>query len=57
MSPTDGAPKLKDVLSSREAPDGQKRYGLFSRELKDARKEWAKLALPVRVASSACAVL
>jgi hypothetical protein len=48
MSLSDRGPTLKDVLSSREAPDGQKRYGFFSSELKNERKQWAKLALPVR---------
>jgi len=47
MSPTSHAPPMKDVLSSRQTPDGKERHGFFSKQLKGARKEWAKLTFLV----------
>ena len=47
MSPTSHAPPMKDVLSSRQTPDGKDRHGFFSKQLKGARKEWAKLTFLV----------
>ncbi|WWC92394.1 uncharacterized protein L201_007351 [Kwoniella dendrophila CBS 6074] len=43
MSPFSNAPSIKEVLTSKETPDGKKRVGFFSKELKDGKKEWAKL--------------
>ncbi|KAK1923232.1 hypothetical protein DB88DRAFT_547225 [Papiliotrema laurentii] len=40
-----GSISIRDVLSSRTNPDGKQRHGFFSPQLKDERKQWAKLTL------------
>ncbi|WWC72649.1 uncharacterized protein I206_106613 [Kwoniella pini CBS 10737] len=37
------SPSIGNVLKSKETPDGKSRVGFFSKELKDGKKEWAKL--------------
>lgn len=41
------SPSVRDVLSSKETPDGSPRYGLFASDLKKERRAWAKLAFLV----------
>jgi hypothetical protein len=41
------SPAVRDVLSSKETPDGSPRYGLFASDLKKERRAWAKLAFLV----------
>ncbi|WRT70772.1 uncharacterized protein IL334_007771 [Kwoniella shivajii] len=43
MSPFTNSPSLRNVLRSKETPDGKPRIGFFSKEMKDGKKEWAKL--------------
>ena len=43
------APSHHQALRSNEAPDGTKRYGLFSPELKEERKTFGKFLLMVRI--------
>jgi len=42
------APSHHQTLRSNEAPDGTKRYGFWSPELKEERKTFGKFALMVR---------
>jgi hypothetical protein len=41
------APSHHQTLRSKEAPDGTKRYGLWSPELKEERKTFGKFAFMV----------
>ncbi|WWC65253.1 uncharacterized protein I303_107870 [Kwoniella dejecticola CBS 10117] len=43
MSPFSNSPSTGNVLKSKETPDGKSRVGFFSKELKDGKREWAKL--------------
>ncbi|WWC98466.1 hypothetical protein V866_005357 [Kwoniella sp. B9012] len=37
------SPSLREVFRSKQTPDGKSRVGFFSKDLKDGKKEWAKL--------------
>ncbi|OCF45653.1 hypothetical protein I317_00556 [Kwoniella heveanensis CBS 569] len=43
FSSSSASPSAGEVFRSKATPDGKSRAGFFSKELKDARKEWAKL--------------
>jgi hypothetical protein len=45
------APSHHQTLRSNEAPDGTKRYGFWSSELKEERKTFGKFAFMVRTPS------
>ncbi|KAK8850590.1 hypothetical protein IAR55_004509 [Kwoniella newhampshirensis] len=42
-SPNTTSPSMKNVLSSKETPDGKHRIGFFSADMFQAKRTWAKL--------------